>query len=94
MTARSLKPPLASTSVAGTASRRYNGGKRIRHVRDALDCCGGRRPHAWFISFAPAENPKVAVAVIVENGGNAQEISGNQIAAPIARAVMRAVLGR
>ena len=55
---------------------------------------GGRKPHAWFVSFAPADNPKVAVAVIVENGGNAQEISGNQIAAPIARAVMRAVLGR
>jgi penicillin-binding protein A len=55
---------------------------------------GGRRPHAWFVSFAPAQNPKVAVAVIVENGGNASEISGNQIAAPIANAVMRAVLGK
>jgi peptidoglycan glycosyltransferase len=55
---------------------------------------GGRRPHAWFVSFAPAENPKVAVAVIIENGGNASEISGNQLAAPIAQNVMRAVLGR
>jgi penicillin-binding protein A len=55
---------------------------------------GGRRPHAWFVSFAPAENPRVAVAVIIENGGNASEISGNQLAAPIAQNVMRAVLGR
>jgi peptidoglycan glycosyltransferase len=55
---------------------------------------GGRRPHAWFVSFAPADNPRVAVAVIIENGGDATEISGNQLAAPIARAVMRAVLGR
>jgi penicillin-binding protein A len=55
---------------------------------------GGRRPHAWFVSFAPADNPKVAVAVIIENGGNASEISGNQLAAPIAQKVMRAVLGR
>jgi peptidoglycan glycosyltransferase len=55
---------------------------------------GGRRPHAWFISFAPAENPKVAVAVVIENGGNASEISGNQLAAPIAQRMMRAVLGR
>ena len=55
---------------------------------------GGRRPHAWFVSFAPADNPRVAVAVIIENGGNASEISGNQLAAPIAQKVMRAVLGR
>jgi peptidoglycan glycosyltransferase len=55
---------------------------------------GGRRPHAWFISFAPAEDPKVAVAVVIENGGNASEISGNQLAAPIANAMMRAVLRR
>jgi penicillin-binding protein A len=34
------------------------------------------------------------VAVIIENGGDATEISGNQLAAPIARAVMKAVLGR
>jgi hypothetical protein len=34
------------------------------------------------------------VAVIIENGGNASEISGNQLAAPIAQKVMRAVLGR
>jgi peptidoglycan glycosyltransferase len=54
----------------------------------------GRRPHAWFVSFAPADNPRVAVAVNIENGGDATEISGNQLAAPIARAVMRAVLGR
>jgi peptidoglycan glycosyltransferase len=55
---------------------------------------GGPRPHAWFVSFAPAEDPAVAVAVIVEDGGDAPEVSGNEIAAPIARAVMEAVLGR
>src|SRR3954452_234401 len=53
----------------------------------------GRRPHAWFISFAPAADPKVAVAVVIENGGDATEISGNQLAAPIAQRMMRAVLG-
>ena len=41
---------------------------------------GGRSPHAWFVSFAPADDPQVAVAVIVENGGGAAEISGNQVA--------------
>ncbi|HCK79058.1 MAG TPA: cell division protein FtsI, partial [Actinobacteria bacterium] len=54
----------------------------------------GRPPHAWFVSFAPATKPTVAVAVIVEDGGGATEISGGRLAAPIARAVMKAVLGR
>ena len=53
----------------------------------------GRTPHAWFVSFAPADaEPKVAVAVIVEDGADQPEISGNGLAAPIAQAVMRAVL--
>lgn len=41
------------------------------------------RDHALFVSFAPAENPRIAVAVVVENGG-----SGSRIAAPIARRIM------
>ena len=41
------------------------------------------RDHSWFIAFAPAEHPRIAVAVIVENGG-----FGASIAAPIARKVM------
>ncbi len=50
------------------------------------------RPNiAWFISFAPATNPKVAVAVAIEKSG-APEVGGNTLAAPIARAVMQAVL--
>jgi penicillin-binding protein A len=54
----------------------------------------GKAPHAWFVSFAPADNPKVAVAVVVEDGGNAgNEAFGGRVAAPIAKAVMEAVLG-
>lgn len=46
------------------------------------------RDHALFISFAPFDDPRIAVAVIVENGQ-----SGSGVAAPIARAVMDAYLG-
>jgi penicillin-binding protein 2 len=46
------------------------------------------RDHALFISFAPFENPRIAVAVIVENGS-----SGSGVAAPIAKAVMDKYLG-
>jgi peptidoglycan glycosyltransferase len=54
----------------------------------------GADPHAWFVSFAPAEIPEVAVAVIVLDGGSlGSEATGGQVAAPIARAVMEAALG-
>ncbi|WP_407345100.1 peptidoglycan D,D-transpeptidase FtsI family protein [Pengzhenrongella phosphoraccumulans] len=52
-------------------------------------------PHAWFTAFAPADAPRVAVAVVVENGGSlGNEATGGQVAAPIARAVIEAVLAR
>lgn len=43
--------------------------------------------HSWFVCFAPAENPRVVVAVIVENAGY-----GAAVAAPIARNVLRVAL--
>ena len=50
-------------------------------------------PHAWFTSFAPADDPRVAVAVVVENGGIEGDIaSGGTTAAPIAREVLAALL--
>ncbi|MDC5698604.1 penicillin-binding protein 2 [Intrasporangium calvum] len=52
-------------------------------------------PHAWFISFAPADDPKVAVAVVVEESGvTGNEVGGAAVAAPIAKDVMEAVIGR
>lgn len=48
------------------------------------------RDHALFVSFAPVEDPKVAIAVVVENGGH-----GSSAAAPVARVVMdQLLLGR
>jgi len=41
-------------------------------------------PHAWFIGYAPADNPKIAMCVLVENGGG-----GGAVAAPIAREVIK-----
>jgi peptidoglycan glycosyltransferase len=48
--------------------------------------------HTWFVSFAPAGNPKVAVAVIVEDQPNVNEATGGVIAAPIAKTVLQAAL--
>jgi penicillin-binding protein 2 len=46
-----------------------------------------RRDHALFIAFAPIEEPRVAVAVVIENGE-----SGSKVAAPVARAIIEALL--
>ncbi|HLS02423.1 MAG TPA: penicillin-binding transpeptidase domain-containing protein, partial [Beutenbergiaceae bacterium] len=49
--------------------------------------------HAWFTAFAPADDPQVAVAVVVENGGSlGSEATGAKVAAPIAKAIMEAVI--
>ena len=54
------------------------------------------RPYTlWFTGFAPAEDPEIAIAVVVEDGGGqGQTGSGDEIAAPIAKQVMEAVLNQ
>lgn len=70
--------PYTSGGKTGTAQvfslrgQRYDADKIPEHLRD----------HAWYIGFAPAENPTIALAVLVENGG-----FGGQSAAPVARQV-------
>jgi peptidoglycan glycosyltransferase len=54
---------------------------------------GGEAPHAWYIGYGPVNDPKVAVAVIIENGGNQGEAAtGGSLAAPIGRAVISAAV--
>ncbi len=48
----------------------------------------GSKDHSWFVGFAPAEDPKIAVAVLLENDGGA----GGTTAAPIARNIIRKYL--
>ncbi len=45
-------------------------------------------PHAWFVAYAPSDNPKIAVSVIVEHGGH-----GSSAAAPIAKEIIETYLG-
>lgn len=49
-------------------------------------------PHAWYIAFAPAQTPKVAIAVLIENGGDRLSATGGALAAPIGRATIAAAL--
>ena len=50
---------------------------------------GNVKTHGWYIAFAPAEAPRIAIAVIVENGG-----TGGGAAAPIARQIMQEALSQ
>ena len=45
------------------------------------------REHAWFISFAPVDNPKIALAVFIEHGA-----AGSSVAGPVARRILDAYL--
>jgi cell division protein FtsI/penicillin-binding protein 2 len=52
-----------------------------------VDVAGVRKNHAWFVAFAPATRPEVAVAVVAEYGG-----VGGKVAAPLAGRILQAVL--
>ena len=94
--AAALTRMMVSVVENGTASNARIPGVQVAGKTGTAQVGEGRNPHAWFISFAPAENPTIAVAVVLENGGSDRqiEVGGNLLAAPIARAVMRAVLDR
>jgi peptidoglycan glycosyltransferase len=78
---------------SGTGSNARIPGVNVAGKTGTAETGAGRPNIAWFVASAPAEDPQVAVAVAVENAGQ-PEVSGNAIAAPIARAVIEAVLQR
>jgi peptidoglycan glycosyltransferase len=94
-TADIVKNMMVSVVDNGSGARAQIPGVRVAGKTGTAQHDPKQPPHAWFISFAPADDPKVAVAVIVEDGGVTQsEVGGGRVAAPVARAVMEAVMGR
>ena len=101
---RAIRPQVAAdlTSIMvsvvtdGTATNARIPGVDVAGKTGTAQVGEGNNPHAWFVAFAPANDPKVAVAVVLENGGSDRqiEVGGNLLAAPIARALMEAILGR
>jgi peptidoglycan glycosyltransferase len=53
---------------------------------------GGPDIETWFVAFAPVPDPRIAVAVLVENQPPADEYQGGTIAAPVARAIIQSYL--
>jgi peptidoglycan glycosyltransferase len=96
-TASALSEMLVSVVENGTGTNAQIDGVRVGGKTGTAQQGDGESPHAWFVAFAPAEpgsTPRVAVAVVIEDGGGQSEVSGNRLAAPIARSVIEAVLNR
>jgi peptidoglycan glycosyltransferase len=92
-TARQLTQMMVKVVESGTGTAAQIPGVTVAGKTGTAETTSGK-PHAWFVCFAPAENPKIVVAVMVLNGGSlGSEATGGHVAAPIARAVVRAALG-
>ena len=92
-TADKLTDMMTGVVENGTASVAKMGDTKVAAKTGTAQHAKGAAPHAWFISFAPADDPQVAVAVVVENGGNAgNEAYGATVAGPIAKNMMEAVV--
>ncbi len=79
----------------GTGTRAAINGVRVAAKSGTAQGATGAGSNLWFVAFAPAEDPKVAVAVFLDRAsGFDSSGTGGKLAAPIAQAVMRAVLGR
>lgn len=92
-TARQLSTMMKAVVAEGTGRAAQISGVEVAGKTGTAQHAEGAAPHAWFVSFAPADDPTVAVAVVVEDGGSAgSEAAGGSVAGPIAKAVMEAVI--
>jgi peptidoglycan glycosyltransferase len=94
--ARQLTDMMVGVVEEGTASTAAIPGIRVAGKTGTAQT--GRSDisnYAWFTSFAPADDPQVAVAVMIQNSQRSNgEISGGGLAGPIAKAVMEAVINK
>jgi peptidoglycan glycosyltransferase len=79
----------------GTGTGAQIPGVQVAGKTGTAETAPGENPHAWFISFVPADQPRYAVAVLVEHGGVEgldDAATGGRVAAPVAKQVMEALL--
>jgi len=87
-TAAAVRDLMVQVVKNGTGTSAAISGVQVAGKTGTAEVATGQ-PHAWFAGFAPADNPRVVVAVLVENAG-----TGGTVAAPIARQVIAAALGQ
>src|SRR5699024_9908147 len=92
-TAHSMTDMMEDVVDNGTAVSAQIPGVQVAAKTGTAENVPGGAPHAWFTAFAPADDPQVAVGVVVEHGGEAgSESTGARTAGPIATAITKAVL--
>lgn len=94
-TADELTDMMVATVASGTATPAQIPGMDVAGKTGTAQSSGDRPPYAWFVSFAPADDPQVAVAVLVQSSDTSpDEIGGGRLGGPIAKSVMEAVIGQ
>jgi peptidoglycan glycosyltransferase len=92
-TAEALKKMMVQGVSKGVASNASVSGFKVAGKTGTAENGEGERVTLWFTGFAPATNPKVAIALVIEDGGGRDSgASGNGTAAPVARSFFQAVL--
>jgi len=91
-TAEELKQMMVESVAFGTGTNAAISGTQVAGKTGTAETAPGAPNHAWFVGFAPANNPTIAVAVVVEANESNPRATGNSTAAPIARAMMQAHL--
>jgi len=90
-TANEVTQMMVAAVASGTGTAAQIPGVEVAGKTGTAQTVEGANPHTWFIAFAPADDPQIAVSVIVEHGGSfGSEATGGAVAAPIAKAVMEA----
>ena len=94
-TAERIKQMMIAAVSSGVSSNAKIPGVKVAGKTGTAEN-GPKDPYTlWFTGFAPADNPQIAVAVVIEDGGGkGQSGRGNTLAAPIAKKVMEAVLNK
>jgi peptidoglycan glycosyltransferase len=90
-TAADLTTMMVAAVQSGTGTRAQIPGIQVAGKTGTAETGVNRVYTAWFVSFAPADNPQVAVAVVLEQQANG---FGGAVSAPIAKQVMEALLAR
>ncbi|WP_062381068.1 peptidoglycan D,D-transpeptidase FtsI family protein [Demequina pelophila] len=94
--ANELTDMMVAVVESGSATAAQIPGVEIAAKTGTAETGRDEPPHTWIVAFAPAKDPQVAVAVVVDNGGTlgaaGQTVTGGTVAAPIARQVIEAAL--
>lgn len=92
-TAATLTEMMTSVVASGTGTPAQVAGVTVAGKTGTADSGTDAAQHAWMIAFAPAEDPQIAVAVLLQNGGDAaHDAYGGSAAGPIVRALIEAAL--